>query len=101
VRPRDPGAQPERTALAWSRTAMSLIAAGLLCVRLAPSASGAACAAAVVCGAAALLLRRTRENLHARHGRMAAGGGAADPVSVLIMTGLTMLLAAVAVLFAI
>ncbi|MCP9971095.1 DUF202 domain-containing protein [Actinomadura madurae] len=36
MRLRDPGAQPERTSLAWSRTTLSLIAAGLLCVRLAP-----------------------------------------------------------------
>ncbi|CNE09030.1 Uncharacterised protein [Mycobacterium tuberculosis] len=96
----DRGAQPERTALAWSRTTLSLIVAGLLCVRFAPSAPGAAAAAAVVCGGAALLLRRSRAGLPARRQRVTAGGGAADPVSVLIMTGLVMLLAAVTVLFA-
>ncbi|WP_433477827.1 DUF202 domain-containing protein [Spirillospora sp. CA-142024] len=97
----DPGAQLERTALAWSRTTLSLIAAGLLCVRLAPSAPGAAAAAAVVCGGAALLLRRTRASLGKRRTRLPAGGGAADPISILVMTGLTVLLAATAVLFAV
>jgi putative membrane protein len=97
----DRGAQPERTALAWSRTALSLIVAGLLCVRLAPSAPAAAVAAAVVCGSAALLRRRSRANLRVRRHRLAAGDGTADPVSVLLVTGLTMLLALVALLFAI
>ncbi|MCP9954342.1 DUF202 domain-containing protein [Actinomadura madurae] len=97
MRLRDPGAQPERTSLAWSRTTLSLIAAGLLCVRLAPSAAAAAGAAAVVCGSAALMLRRNRTGFRARRGL--PEGGAADPVSVLIATGLTILLAAVAVLF--
>lgn len=92
--------QPERTALAWSRTTLSMTVAGLLCVRFAPSVPAAAAAAAVVCGGAALLLRRSRAGLRARRDRMTAGGGAADPVSVLIMTGLAMLLAAVTILFA-
>lgn len=96
----DPGAQPERTALAWSRTTLSLIAAGLLCVRLAPSASGAGVAAAVVCGAAALQLRRSRASFHVRRRSLPAGGGAADPGSVLTATALTILLAVVALLFA-
>ncbi|TDD91399.1 DUF202 domain-containing protein [Actinomadura darangshiensis] len=96
MRLRDPGAQPERTALAWSRTTLSLVVAGLLCVRLAPSAPGAAAAAAVVCGSAALMLRRTRMGLHARRH---LPQGAADPVSVLITTGLTVLLGLVAILF--
>ncbi|MER7544517.1 DUF202 domain-containing protein [Actinomadura sp.] len=98
MRPGDRGAQPERTALAWSRTALALIVAGLLCVRFAPSAPGAAVAAAVVCGGAGLLLRRSRASLHARR-RRPASGGAADPVSVLLATGLAMLLAVVALLF--
>ncbi|GAA1823168.1 DUF202 domain-containing protein [Actinomadura chokoriensis] len=96
----DRGAQPERTALAWSRTTLSLIVAGLLCVRFAPSAPGAATAAAVVCGGAALLLRRSRAGLRARRHQVPAGRGAADPVSVLIMTGLALLLAVVTLLFA-
>ncbi|MFB4310852.1 DUF202 domain-containing protein [Actinomadura sp. GTD37] len=96
----DRGAQPERTALAWSRTTLALIVAGLLCVRLAPAAPGAAAAAAVVCGGAALLVRRTRVSLRLRRHRLPAGLGAADPASVLLMTGLALLLALVALLFA-
>ncbi|WP_131739997.1 DUF202 domain-containing protein [Actinomadura roseirufa] len=98
--PGDRGAQPERTALAWSRTTLALIAAGLLCVRLAPSLPGAAVAAAVVCGGAGLQLRRARAALPRRRRRVAAGGAVADPVSVLLATGLTMLLGLVGLLFA-
>ncbi|TDC55094.1 DUF202 domain-containing protein [Actinomadura sp. KC345] len=95
----DPGAQPERTALAWTRTTASLIAAGLLCVQVAPSTAGAAVAAAVVCGGAALLLRISRAGLRNRRRLLPEGGGVADPVSALAATVLTMLLAVVALLF--
>ncbi|MFC4050870.1 DUF202 domain-containing protein [Actinomadura syzygii] len=96
----DPGAQPERTALAWSRTTLALIVAGFLCVRLAPTSAGAAAAGAVVCGGAALQIRRARAKLHARRHGVSAGEGAADPGSVLFATGLTVLLGVVAVLLA-
>ncbi|GAA4068522.1 MULTISPECIES: DUF202 domain-containing protein [Actinomadura] len=97
----DPGAQPERTALAWSRTTLSLLAAGLLCVRLAPSAAGAALAAAAVCGAAALQLRRARRTHHRRGRRLAAGAPVADPASVLLATAVTVLLGVIGILFAV
>ncbi|MFV2177240.1 DUF202 domain-containing protein [Actinomadura sp. LOL_016] len=97
----DRGAQPERTALAWSRTTLALLVAGLLCVRLAPSAAGAATAAAVVCGAAALQLRRTRRSLRRRGDRLPHGRRIADAESVLIATGLTILLAVAGILFAV
>lgn len=95
---REPGAQPKRTALAWTRTTTALIIAGLLCVRAAPSGTGAAAAAAVVCGGAALLLRISGVGLRVRHRRVSSGGGVADPVSALAVTGLTILLAVVAFL---
>jgi uncharacterized membrane protein YidH (DUF202 family) len=95
--PRDNGAQSERTALAWSRTTPAMLAAGLLCARLAPSLPGALLSAGLVCGAAALLLRRAhtrlRDHPHARRSPL-------DPVSVLVATGLTILLGVVGVLFA-
>ncbi|MEV5827462.1 DUF202 domain-containing protein [Spirillospora sp. NPDC052242] len=97
----DRGAQPERTALAWSRTTLALVVAGLFCVRLAPSAVGAATAAAVVCGAAALQVRRTRANLRRRGERLARGARIADAESVLLTTGLTILLAVVGILLAV
>ncbi|TYK48372.1 DUF202 domain-containing protein [Actinomadura decatromicini] len=96
----DPGAQPERTALAWSRTTLALIVAGFLCVRLAPTSAGAVAAGAVVCGGAALQIRRARANLRARRHGVSAGRAAADPGSVLFATALTVLLAVVAVLLA-
>ncbi|WP_030164484.1 DUF202 domain-containing protein [Spirillospora albida] len=89
----DRGAQPERTALAWSRTTLALIVAGLLCVRFAPSMPAAAASAAVVCGGAALQLRRARIALRLRHHRLAEGTSVADPVSVLLTTALTITLA--------
>ena len=92
---RDNGAQPERTTLAWTRTTLSLIAAGLLCVRLAPSTTSAALAAATVCGATFLQLRHTRR----RHPRLASHH-LADPVSMVLATGVTILFAALGLLFA-
>ncbi|OLT10955.1 hypothetical protein BJF79_25190 [Actinomadura sp. CNU-125] len=97
----DRGAQPERTALAWSRTTLALVVAGLFCVRLAPSAFGAATAAAVrVRGRRAPVAPDAREPAAARH-RLARGERVADPGSVLLATGVTILLAFVGILFAV
>ncbi|MFI0356712.1 DUF202 domain-containing protein [Actinomadura sp. 9N407] len=96
----DPGAQPERTALAWSRTTLSLIVAGLLCVRFAPSGPAAALSAAAVCGAVSLQLRRTQKQHHRRHQRLTAGTRVADPGSILLATAVTMLLGLIGLLFA-
>ncbi|MEW2358195.1 DUF202 domain-containing protein [Spirillospora sp. NPDC029432] len=92
----DPGAQPERTALAWSRTTLSLIVAGLLCVRFAPTAPSAALAAAAVCGAVSLQLRRTQK----QHVRRTSAPPAVDPVSVALATAVTVLLGLTGLLLA-
>ncbi|MQY03110.1 DUF202 domain-containing protein [Actinomadura macrotermitis] len=96
----DRGAQPERTALAWSRTTLALIVAGLLCVRFAPTTTGAALAGIVVCGGASLLLRRTRRQHRGRGRRLARGHGVADPASILLATGVTVALGLLGVVFA-
>ena len=49
----DPGLQPERTELAWRRTALSLFAAGLLVAQLAVRDLGAVALAATLIGTAA------------------------------------------------
>ncbi|MFC9972134.1 DUF202 domain-containing protein [Spirillospora sp. NPDC127200] len=96
----DRGAQPERTALAWSRTVLALIVAGLLCVRFAPTAAGAGLAGAAVCGAAALQLRRAGRQHRRRHRMLAAGRPVADPLSILAATAVTVGLGLTGVAFA-
>ncbi|MGI5168018.1 DUF202 domain-containing protein [Spirillospora sp. CA-253888] len=96
----DQGAQPERTALAWSRTVLALIVTGLLCVRFAPTATGAGLAGAAVCGAAALQLRRAGRQHRRRHRLLAAGRPVADPVSILTAAAVTVGLGVVGMVFA-
>jgi uncharacterized membrane protein YidH (DUF202 family) len=99
VRLWDRGAQPERTALAWSRTSLSLVGAGLACVKLAPTVLGALLAAVVVCAALVLQLMWIRPGRRNRFEQLTEGRSVADPVSILLATGITVLMAAVGVVF--
>ena len=74
ARPFDPGLQPERTALAWRRTALALVVAAVVGIRVLPSLLGVW---AIVPAGAGLILavvvlvashRRYRE----QHGRLTA-----------------------------
>lgn len=74
----DPGVQPERTALAWQRTALALMIGPLVAVRLlAPSLEGLAVIAGLLGalgGIAVFFGARMRDRLIAE--ALAAGGGA-------------------------
>jgi len=85
----DPGAQPERTSLAWTRTTLALISTGLLGVRAAPTTSGAVLAAAAVCAAVAVLSRRNQHRHDARPRLLTAGAPVVDPQSILLATAST------------
>ena len=79
---RDPGLQPERTALAWSRTGLAVVAGSLLGGRLLAPHVGVAGlvlgAAGVGLGLALLVAAPARERRHARRAhpaRLRPGGG--------------------------
>jgi len=79
---RDPGLQPERTALAWSRTGLAVVAGSLLGGRLLAPHVGVAGlvlgAVGVGLGLALLLAAPARERRHARRAdpaRLRPGGG--------------------------
>jgi putative membrane protein len=71
-RPFDAGLQPERTALAWRRTALSLAVAGLIGARLLPHYWGAAglliAAVGIAASVALVLLAHRRYRMHHRVG---------------------------------
>ncbi|RJL32883.1 DUF202 domain-containing protein [Bailinhaonella thermotolerans] len=88
----DTGAQPERTALAWNRTALSLAVCGLVGLRLSGGPVSMALCAAVTALAAVLLLRTVHRRHLRRQRRLRAGEPIADPAAVLHTAAVTTLL---------
>jgi len=70
---RDRGLQPERTALAWQRTALSMAGAALIVVRLALGTLGAVAVAVLVfcLGHAAVLFQNSHRSYGVRTGSAA------------------------------
>jgi putative membrane protein len=101
---RDPGLQPERTALAWQRTALSIAAAVLIVVRLTVGSVGAlAVVVLVFClGHAVVLLHSSRRRYDARTGAVARQPwsvgvhGALLAVQVLLLAALELAALAIA-----
>lgn len=88
--PRDPGLQPERTRLAWRRTALALTVVVVLTVRLAAGrgVAGGVLAAVAVAGWG-VLLRVIWGRAGA--GRATIGGGPALPLTALATAGYALL----------
>ncbi|MBO4204919.1 DUF202 domain-containing protein [Micromonospora echinofusca] len=89
--PADPGLQPERTRLAWRRTALALTAVTVLTVRLAAGRGvpGAALAATAVAGWGVVLWTIWGRMTGSR--RSAPGGGRAFPLTALATAGSALL----------
>jgi uncharacterized membrane protein YidH (DUF202 family) len=86
----DPGAQPERTYQAWTRTALSVAGCGLLLTRLTASAG----AVAPVLGGLAVLAALGVAAHQAR--RLRSGRVGAAPHAVAVLAAVVVLLAAAA-----
>lgn len=72
----DPGLQPERTALAWRRTGLALLAGSAVATRILPELLGPWSALIGLSGitAAGLLLGMIHRRYHRHHGRLLAEG---------------------------
>jgi uncharacterized membrane protein YidH (DUF202 family) len=88
----DPGAQPERTYQAWTRTGLAFTVCALFATRLAGRAGVLAVVLSIAGATAAwLLVSRQKRRLHSAQIR-------SDPTAVVTMTVLTVLLATGALL---
>ena len=92
----DPGAQPERTYQAWTRTALSVAGSGLLLTRLTSSAG----ALAPVLGGLAVLAALGVAGHQARRLRSGRIGAAPQAIAVLAAVVVLLAVAAVALLVA-
>lgn len=99
---RDPGLQPERTALAWQRTGLALLVAALVVVRDGLVTGGPAGlpvvglgVAAAVCGL--VVVRRSRTELEARVQALAVGRPLPAPTATRTAAAGVLLLAAATV----
>ncbi|MDN4599484.1 DUF202 domain-containing protein [Leifsonia virtsii] len=74
--PFDPGLQPERTALAWRRTCLAVLAGSLVAARILPELFGAWSALLGIAGAvaAATLLAAVHRRYRSHHRRLHAHG---------------------------
>jgi uncharacterized membrane protein YidH (DUF202 family) len=98
--PWDAGLQPERTTLAWVRTALTMIVVCLLASRLARETGALAVAVALSGTTAAALLVSVQSRRHYRRDRYLRTGVTVDPAltAVLGATVLVVLVAACALL---
>ena len=91
-RQRDPGLQPERTELAWRRTALSISVGSLVCARLLPEITGdglTALAGIAGLGFASWLWFAARRRGTRTRGALVDAGSAAMPgASLLLVVGL-------------
>ncbi|MBF4631438.1 DUF202 domain-containing protein [Clavibacter michiganensis subsp. phaseoli] len=94
-RPSDPGLQPERTALAWRRTALALVVGSLLGLRVLPTLLGSAGLVVAAAGViAALTVLATAHRRHRRVHRILTAGSAGPGTAALPGGALPALVAA-------
>ncbi|WP_084102488.1 DUF202 domain-containing protein [Demequina sp. NBRC 110051] len=103
--PRDPGLQPERTALAWRRTALAMAVGSVVAARVLPHAMGdmswvlAGIGGVVASGVVAALGQRRYRHLHGQGATaVRRGGGDLLVVACLVTTGAIVLAVAAGLL---
>jgi uncharacterized membrane protein YidH (DUF202 family) len=94
--PIEPGSAQDRTAMAWVRTALSLVGVAALVARYSGSVAVAVLVLGVAAVAAAWLIVHVERRHPARATSMAAGEDVAAPVPVLGITAVSLTLALVA-----
>lgn len=87
----DPGLQPERTTMAWSRTGLALVAVSAVLLRWTPHYGPHMAALPVVTGLAAMVVVATQRRRTTRAVTAIRDGAApADPAAPLLMVGLVL-----------